>query len=132
MPVQRMCKDCGRSIIVWSSVQTRCAKCQKARSKAKPPKPLQRSTKPIKKIGKETLKYNAWRDKVAKPYLDKKYGIKCDNCGAYPHQKDDGEYTRHDVAHKKTRGARHDLKFDVKNVRYLCRICHGKETDGKL
>lgn len=117
MPVQRMCKDCGRSIIVWTSTQTRCAKCQKARSKANPPKP-------IKKIGKETNKYNVWRDVVAKPYLTNKYGYICDHC-----KRNDVHL---DVAHKKTRGAHHELKFDVKKVRYLGGNCHRKETDGKL
>ena len=56
MPVNRMCKDCGKSIIVWSTAQTRCPKCQQARSKAKPPKPLKRSTKPIAKVGKQGKK----------------------------------------------------------------------------
>lgn len=51
MPVHRMCKDCGRSIIVWNTAQTRCPKCQQARSKAKPPKA-------IPKVGKE---YKKWK-----------------------------------------------------------------------
>lgn len=46
MPVNRMCKDCGRSIIVWSTAQTRCPACQKKRSKAKP-------RKAITKVGKQ-------------------------------------------------------------------------------
>ena len=117
MPVQRMCKSCGRSIIVWSTVQTRCPKCQKARSKAKPPKP-------IRKVGKETLKYNAWRDTIAKPYLDKHYGH---ICAVRDCPMTDGL----EVDHIKTRGARHDLKYDVKNVRYLCHIHHREVTDGK-
>lgn len=123
MPVQRLCKDCGRSIIIWNSTQTRCPKCQKARSKAKPPKPLQRSTKPIKKIGKETLKYNAWRDKVAKPYLDKKYGHICSVKECY-------ETEELHIDHIRTRGARHDLKFELSNVRYLCWNHHRQVTDG--
>jgi DNA-directed RNA polymerase subunit RPC12/RpoP len=124
MPVLRMCKDCGRSIVVFNTAQTRCPNCQLARSKAKPRKPLPRSTKPIRKVGKETLKYNTWRDTIAIPYLTKRFGYKCFNCG-----RDD---VKLDVDHIKTRGARHDLKFDVKNVRFACRDCHRKLTDGKL
>lgn len=52
-PVNRMCKSCGRSIIVWNTAQSRCVKCQQARSKAKPPKPLPRATKPIKQVGRK-------------------------------------------------------------------------------
>lgn len=65
-----MCKDCGKSIIIWNTAQTRCAKCQQARSKAKPPKPLKQSTKPIAKVGKQGKKTNAavakWK-KTQKP-----------------------------------------------------------------
>ena len=56
MPVNRMCKDCGRSIIVWSTAQTRCPACQKKRSKAKPPKA-------IRKVGKQGKKTAAAVDK---------------------------------------------------------------------
>jgi len=98
-------------------------KCQKIRSKAKPPKPLKRSIKPIKKKGKETLRYETWRDTIAKPYLDKRYGH---ICSAKDCEIEDGL----EVDHIKTRGSRHDLKFDVKNVRYLCHIHHRIVTDG--
>lgn len=61
---------------------------------------------------------------MAKPYLDKKYGHACSVKGC--------EITESlEVDHKKTRGSRHDLKFDVKNVQYLCFYHHRLKTDGK-
>lgn len=116
MPTQRMCKSCGRSVIVWNTAQTRCAKCQKARSKAKAPKP-------IKKVGKQTLTYNRWRDTVAKPYLNDKFGYRCAVRGCHV------EEDLH-VDHVRTRGSRHDLKMVVTNVRYLCFEHHRLITDG--
>lgn len=124
MPVKKLCKGgCGRSIIVWNSAQTRCADCQNKRSKAKPPTPLKRSTKPIKKKGKATIVYERWRDVVAKPYLDKRFGHVC-------FAKECDAVEALEVDHIKTRGARHDLKMDVKNVRYLCHGHHRLVTDG--
>ena len=118
MPVNRMCKDCGRSIIVWSTVQTRCPKCQLARSKAKP-------ATPIKQQGKHARMWATFRDKVAKPYLDKKYGRICAVKGCE-------ESENLDVDHIKNRGSNPDLRYDVKNMQYLCRPHHSLKTDGKL
>lgn len=84
-----------------------------------------RKRKPIPKKGKETELYEAFRDTVAKPYLDKKYGHVCSFKGCT-------ETKNLDVDHKISRGARHDLKFDVKNLQYLCRYHHSLKTDGKL
>lgn len=124
MGVQRLCKSCGRSIIIWNTAQTRCPKCQQARSKAKPPKP-------IRKQGKHAQLWKTFRDQVARPYLDKKYGIKCADCGVLPPTKDDGTFYRHDVDHIKSRGSSPDLRYDVKNLEYRCRSCHRRKTDGK-
>lgn len=87
--------------------------------------------KAISKKGKETLLYETFRDEVAKPYLDKKYGIACKDCGILPPMKDDGTYYRHDVDHVKNRGSHHELKFQVTNLVYRCRKCHSRKTDGK-
>jgi len=115
-PINRMCKSCGRSIIIWNTAQTRCPACQKKRSKAKPPKP-------IKKIGKQTLDYNKWRDTVAKPYLTEKYSYICAVVGCYV-----DEHLH--VDHISTRGAHHELKKTLSNVRYLCFDHHRQITDG--
>lgn len=73
--------------------------------------------KAISQRGKQTLLYEAFRDTVAIPYLDKKYGHVCSYKGC---TKTEGL----DVDHIKTRGAHAELKFDVKNLRYLCRGHH--------
>lgn len=112
MPIERLCKICGTRIKVYNTIQNKCRDC------------TLKNAKPIRQVGKETKLYNTWRDTVAIPYLTERYGYKCDHC-----KRSDVHL---DVAHKKTRGARHDLKFNVMNVRFLCRDCHRKETDGKL
>lgn len=76
--------------------------------------------KAIKKKGKQTLAYEAWRDKIAIPYLDNKFGRKCVECGAT------GEM---DVDHIKNRGSHYDLRMNLENVQYLCRNCHRRKTD---
>lgn len=109
---KRTCKLCSASFTAYSTLQNKCRQC------------TYRTAKPIKKQGKEYAKYERWKKKVAIPYLDTYYGRKCDHCKKASDSLD--------VAHKLTRGARHDLKYSVTNVRYLCRECHRKETDGKL
>lgn len=140
MPVKRNCKDCGEPMLAYSTVQNRCGNCMLKRQKPRTVtytrpavrKPLKRSTKPIKKKGKATLIYEKWRDTVAKPYLDKTFGINCSRCGAPPPVNEEtGKVLRHEVDHIKTRGARHDLKMVLSNVRYLCWECHRLVTDGK-
>jgi len=103
---QVICKNCGSN----KHYQTFC--------------PFKKQ-KPIPKIGKETLLYNTFRDTVAKPYLDKKYGHICS-------VKTCTQTEALEVDHIKTRGAHHELKFDVKNMRYLCHTHHREVTDGKL
>jgi len=106
MPIKRNCIVCGSQY----HYQTFCP--QKAR-------------KPIRKRGKQTLLYESFRDNIAKPYLDKRYGHVCSVRGC-------SETENLDVDHIKTRGSRSDLKFDIKNVRYLCRYRHRLVTDGRL
>jgi len=82
--------------------------------KANPKKP-----KRIKQIGKGTIKYNQWRDSVAKPYLFTQ-GNFCAICG---------KASKHlDVDHIKKRGSHPQLKMNIDNVRLVCRSCHIKIT----
>jgi hypothetical protein len=81
--------------------------------------------KAISQRGKQTLLYEAFRDTVAKPYLDNKYGHVCSYKGC---TRTEGL----DVNHKKSRGAHAELKFELKNLEYLCREHHSLFTDGKL
>lgn len=78
-----------------------------------------KSRTPIKQVGKRTELYNKWRDTVAKPYLNSTKGEKCELCNAT---------TNLDVDHIQKRGSNPALKFELTNVRYLCRKCHYEET----
>lgn len=83
-----------------------------------------RSKRP-KQIGKATLKYNEWRDTVAKPYLDATFGHVCVTCGL-------GDYGLHilEVEHKLNRGSHPELKMELSNVQWMGREpCHRQKTD---
>lgn len=112
MAIERLCKICGTRMLAYTTLQNKCREC------------VLTNAKPIPQRGRKARQYEVFRDKVAIPYLEKKYGRKCDHCKR--------ENIPLDVAHKKTRGSRPDLKFDVHNLRFLCRPCHRLETDGKL
>lgn len=117
-----MCKDCGRSVIVFNTAQTRCPKCQIARQKPK-------KQKPIRQVGKETQQYNTWRDVVARPYLEQRFGRACALCKKpAPVNPETGIEGWHHVDHIKKRGSHIKYKYDVHNVRFLCAECHTKET----
>lgn len=88
---------------------------------SKPRTPLKRSQKPIRQRGKQHAKWITFRDKVAIPYLDKKYGHVCSVAGC-------SETQRLDVDHIKPRGSHPELTFDVTNLRYLCRPHHIERT----
>lgn len=138
MPLLKKCKDCPNEFLAYSTVQNRCAQCTIKRQKPRKVsysqptvrKPLKRSTKPIRQKGKATIEYEKWRDTVAKPYLDKTFGIDCSKCGAPPPVNEEtGVQYRHDVDHIKKRGSHQELRMVLSNVRYLCRNCHREETD---
>lgn len=112
MYIERDCKECGTAIRAYTSTQNKCRSC------------ITKTSKPIAKRGKEAKRWDLFRDKVAKPYLDKKFGHVCAAPGC---SKSDGL----EVDHIKTRGARHDLKYDVNNLQYLCWAHHREKTDGK-
>ncbi len=124
MPKACKCKDCGDPMLAFATTQNRCADCLLKRQRAKTPKPR----KAIRQRGKRTIRYEQWRDEVAKPYLDRTFGHLCVACGK-------GDYGMHilDVDHKKNRGSHPELIRDLDNVQYLGRIpCHQLKTEGKL
>lgn len=125
------CITCGDVFKRYSTIQTRCNSCYRLKTLNQPPKPrkpIARSQKPIKQRGKAAKAWDLFRDKVARPYLDNKYGIQCADCGVYPPKKEDGTYYRHDVDHVQGRGSHHELAFDVTNMVYRCRNCHIEKT----
>jgi len=85
----------------------------------KPRKSIARLKRP-RQQGKEYERWKKFRDEVAKPYLDETFGHFCVDCKAT------GSL---DIDHIKTRGSRPDLKYDLKNLTYKCRLCHIKKTN---
>lgn len=75
--------------------------------------------KAIEQKGNKTIEYEHWRDNVAKPYLNDKYGYHCALCWSQEAL---------DVDHIQKRGSHPELKMELSNVRYLCRPCHIKAT----
>lgn len=73
----------------------------------------------MRRLGRRGREYIEWRDSVAIPYLDKKFGHVCSVEDCYS--------SVVDVAHIKGRGAHPKLKMELTNVRYLCRPHHQKE-----
>ncbi|VXC39330.1 HNH nuclease [Plantibacter sp. T3] len=125
------CIACSAVFKRYSTIQTRCRACALIKLHGKAPAvrtPLRRSQKPIKQRGKAAKQWDTFRDKVARPYLDNKFGIACTDCGAYPPKKEDGTYYRHDVDHSINKGSHLELKFDVTNMVYRCRNCHILKT----
>jgi predicted restriction endonuclease len=112
MPIKRLCKICGKSIIAYTTLQNKCRDC------------TIKNAKPIPQRGKHYKLWITFRDKVAKPYLDNKYGHVCSVKGC-------NETTNLDVDHIKNRGSNPNLRYDVKNMQYLCRAHHRAKTDHK-
>lgn len=81
-----------------------------------------RISKPMKRIGKQGLRYKEFRDTVAYPYLVAKFGEKCAICGT------PGKNL--DVDHILKRGSHPELKYDLNNLQLLCRACHSKKDNG--
>jgi len=112
MPVQKMCKDCGRSIIVWSTLQTRCPKCQQARSKAKPPRK-------IKQVGGITKKWLATRRQWFKENMPNEQGFYiCYLCNKWLDHK---ETT---LDHIKNRSSHPELRYEMSNLAPCCSTCN--------
>lgn len=70
----------------------------------------------MKPVGKETQRYNEFRDEIARPYLIDKFGEKCAKCKR--------EDLPLDIDHIRKRGSSPQLKYDLKNLQLLCRSCH--------
>lgn len=133
--MERECPRCGATYRQFSTIQTRCKDCYREKLKARlasqtPTRsaPLKRRQRPIKQQGKRHHEWITFRDKVLRPYLDKKYGLVCFDCGVMPAMKDDGTYYRHDCDHILGRGAHPELRLVVTNFVYRCRACHIKKT----
>ena len=109
--IERLCKNCGTTFPQYNTLVTICGKC--AYNRYTKPK------KPINKFGKRAQEYNEWRINVAIPYLNQKFGHKCNRCG---------RTSNLDVDHIKTRGSRPDLKMELTNLQWLCRSCHIAKT----
>lgn len=78
------------------------------------PKPLKRT--PLKKIGKRTRKWQAFRQDFLSTRKNE-YGLwDCEDCGI--------SLSSPDVHHLKSRGSRADLVYDPKNLVILCRPDH--------
>lgn len=75
--------------------------------------------KPINPYGKEAKKWATFRDEVAIPYLDKTQGHYCVCCG---------RGGKLDVDHIIEKGGHAELKYELSNLEYLCRICHIEKT----
>lgn len=75
-----------------------------------------------KQRGKEYYRWAEFREEIAIPYLDDKFGHQCSCCGA------GGKL---DVDHIETRGAHPEMKYDLANLRWLCRTCHIARTAGR-
>jgi len=113
MPTQKMCKSCGRSIIIWNSAQTRCAKCQKERSKAKPPKPINK----VGKQGKKTASAVAKWKKTQKPNHEGYYT--CYLCGKWvPYL---------EAEHKLSKARHPESRTDPNNLAPVCSECNEKK-----
>lgn len=108
MPLVRNCKVCGKQITVYNTIQNKCRDC------------TVKNAKPIPQRGKQARMWETFRDKVAIPYLDKKFGHVCSVAGC--------NETKVDVDHIKGRGSHPHLRYDVKNLRYLCRKHHIERT----
>lgn len=126
------CDNCGTIFRRYSTIGRLCGSCIRAKQSLRPykprtalkpsQKPLKRSTKPIRQQGKHAKQWASFRDKVAKPYLDKKYGHVCSVVGC-------NETENLDVDHIFSRGAHPELRYVVTNLRYLCRPHHRARTD---
>lgn len=106
--IERICRNCGAK----GHTAFLCP--------ARPRKPL-KAKKPMNKVGRRTLLYRTWRNTVAIPYLDKRYGRVCAKRGCT-------ETKRLEVDHIKNRGSHPDLIMDVHNVQYLCKPHHYQKT----
>lgn len=104
------CGSCGRS----GHYKTFCTYT------AKPP--IKVNKRP-RQAGKEHERWKQFREEIAIPYLDDKFGHICRCCGI------DGDL---DIDHIHNKGSRPELKYQLSNLQYLCRHpCHFNKTINK-
>lgn len=106
MPKEIICTNCGSN----KHYQTFCP---------------YKKRKPISQRGKHAKIWQTFRNSIAAPYLDKKYGHVCSVRGCT-------ETENLDMDHIKNRGSHPHLRYDVKNMQWLCRPHHQIKTEGKL
>lgn len=99
------CKECGS---VWHTGWVH-----------KERKPMAKTR--MKAYGKQTTRYNQFRDTIARPYLIDKFGEKCAHCGRAD--------LPLDVDHIKKRGSNPELKYELSNLQLLCRKCHNRKDN---
>jgi 5-methylcytosine-specific restriction endonuclease McrA len=75
-----------------------------------------------KKQGKEAERWAEFRDETVIPYLDKQFGHTCRCCG---------KGGKLDVDHINSKGSHPQLKYQISNFQYLCRMCHIEKTANK-
>ena len=125
---ERRCKNCPNVFTQYNTIQNLCRDCSIAhqvelQGRERPGRPLKpiNSRKPIKQQGKHAAKWKLFRDKVAIPYLDNKFGHMCSVDGCSKTQS-------LDVDHIKPRGSHPELRYVVTNLRFLCRPHHVEVT----
>lgn len=72
--------------------------------------------KPRKPISRQGKHYNLWQ-KTRREFIKRNPNNICDVCG--------GKAT--DIDHIKTRGSRPDLRYELSNLRWICRNCHNNK-----
>lgn len=130
--IEKLCKNCHKRFKVYNTIQNLCYDCELEKRKKKTLSNPSEKRKTQSRTSKNEL-YEKWRDLVARPYLDKRYGRHCKKCGKMPPKNmTTGEYGYHDVDHIIKRSVAPGRVRDVKNVQYLCRDCHRKKDCGGL
>jgi 5-methylcytosine-specific restriction endonuclease McrA len=82
----------------------------------------QKPRKAINPRGKEAERWTKFRDETVIPHLDKEFGHTCRCCG---------KGGRLDVDHIHGKGSHPQLKYQISNFQYLCRMCHIEKTANK-
>lgn len=111
MPIQRICKICGKKMLAYNTIQNKCREC------------TLKNAKPIPQRGKQAKLWETFRDQIARPYLDKKYGHVCNELSCT-------QTSALTVDHVLGRGSHPELRLEVTNMQYLCFTHHRQKTDG--
>ena len=108
------CKDCGKVITVYNTLNRRCKDC------------TIKTYKPIAKIGKKATEWiNKRSEWVKEDIVDNTYWV-CEICGDKMYNSSAVEYH-----HIKTRGAYPELRLKRDNCIRLCTLCHYRAHNGE-